>query len=1178
VSGGQYVGGLVGYRNGGTYINNWWYSTNAYGIGSDEGHPEIVGQYQKAIAASDFYGTGSGTGGRVYYEDAGWTTPTWDFTTVWQTLQSYYPLLKWEVNIWTNGNSTGLWSDALNWSKGVVPTAVGTILFNSSSIAASTVDDGFAGSVGKLYIDGGYSGALTQETPLDVAVVYFQAAGTFNQGHDLNMAGDYIQTGGVFLDESPLSHTFTVGGSFSVPYIEGAFSRYTGTGVASDPFVIRDLYDLQAMKSHLTSHFKMDASLDAASISDWNSGTGFDPIGDETHEFTGVLRGFGKVVSNLAMNRTDRDYVGLFGHIGIGGVVSELALEKVSSYGRHYVGGLAGLNKGSLSNVYTTGSFTVSGVNFIGGLVGGNTGSIANAYSSARVTATGANVGGLAGQNNGTLDKTYAMGHVTGGSDTGGLVGSGTGTVTNSFWNEKMTGQATSVGGGTAGKVIRVTGEVDENGYAVLNADDVADPNADMMSSETYAGWDFSSGGTWVMDEGGSFPHFQYRYPEGVRGVWGVTYNTDAGSIPVADVEVGLYVNEVDPAEQRDLTKSTADGMYYFVMGQNDVEYEDEVIARIENNELTGSTREQAEDGSIMGLDIWGSLNRSVAHTYKEPPPVRIPVDQALEKAEEETNRSLQDLMNTSDQLESLQGVWGRAADVQIQDETFSVPGSEWLDKQEIEMDQPGHASISFYDNLAPGQEPMPIYTVTPVVTGTSFVEPGNVRSMMFDVAAQVLRSSDEETTPGASYGEFVPAVGGNKNTGGGTGPAEKTAPAESEPAGDGGVPAKGASPATGEQAAEKAVSAIEAASEANEAVEAGVTGSEDVSEGVASSGDDQALEEGTSGGKDAAKSREQEGGIRPDFLNPEEAKKLLTDVRVIEGAVYVIDSANEMSLLSEGESLRVSYKKQEGGGLKAGGAVQKRPAQFKGPSFILHSPFATQSAASPAKPAGAVVVKTNPPPVPAVKADTPNVRAAKIHPVRPFAKDDLPGGSVRDDASATGVDMPVMAPSGDLPATVERSEPVKVAVPQAPKEVVSVALPSVKTVAKTGTQYGTLRNPGKNVFVKCPGGQWQAARDGMVIMAGDEIRTASNNTVEVLLDGSKVGRVEVMEGSLFRIGRAETDVVTGDKTTLLDLAIGKVLVHVEKLQGKSKFEVKTPTALTGVRGTTFTVEVKEKA
>ncbi|MEI7751999.1 MAG: FecR domain-containing protein, partial [Candidatus Omnitrophota bacterium] len=73
-------------------------------------------------------------------------------------------------------------------------------------------------------------------------------------------------------------------------------------------------------------------------------------------------------------------------------------------------------------------------------------------------------------------------------------------------------------------------------------------------------------------------------------------------------------------------------------------------------------------------------------------------------------------------------------------------------------------------------------------------------------------------------------------------------------------------------------------------------------------------------------------------------------------------------------------------------------------------------------------------------------------------------------------------------------------------------------------------------------------------------------------------GRVEIKEGSLFRIQKAETDGLTGDRTTILDLAIGKILVKVEALKGNSKFEVKTPTALTGVRGTLFEVAVKEKA
>ena len=67
-----------------------------------------------------------------------------------------------------------------------------------------------------------------------------------------------------------------------------------------------------------------------------------------------------------------------------------------------------------------------------------------------------------------------------------------------------------------------------------MNPDDVADPNADMMSSGTYSGWNFDeTGGTWVMDEGGSYAHFKYRYENGVRGISGKVLN-ESGIEPLA--------------------------------------------------------------------------------------------------------------------------------------------------------------------------------------------------------------------------------------------------------------------------------------------------------------------------------------------------------------------------------------------------------------------------------------------------------------------------------------------------------------------------------------------------------------------------------------------------------------------------------------------------------------------
>jgi len=212
-------------------------------------------------------------------------------------------------------------------------------------------------------------------------------------------------------------------------------------------------------------------------------------------------------------------------------------------------------------------------------------------------------------------------------------------------------------------------------------------------------------------------------------------------------------------------------------------------------------------------------------------------------------------------------------------------------------------------------------------------------------------------------------------------------------------------------------------------------------------------------------------------------------------------------------------------------------------------------------------IVKTNPPPVMPVKVD----------PLKPMARDDVASVSVKDDPSMVNVDLMSRDEKDNPSALVVKADLPGTGIPQAPKELVARSLPLVTELTKSGVEYGILTNPMKNVFVKCRGGEWQAARDGMVILAGDEVRTASASSVKVLLEGGKVGEVEIKEGSLFRIQKNQVDPKTGDRTTLLDLAIWKVVVHAGKLQGRSQFEVRTLTALTGVRGTVFEVSVKEK-
>lgn len=114
-------------------------------------------------------------------------------------------------------------------------------------------------------------------------------------------------------------------------------------------------------------------------------------------------------------------------------------------------------------------------------------------------------------------------------------------------------------------------------------------------------------------------------------------------------------------------------------------------------------------------------------------------------------------------------------------------------------------------------------------------------------------------------------------------------------------------------------------------------------------------------------------------------------------------------------------------------------------------------------------------------------------------------------------------------------------------------------------------------VLARLQAGAWQIAQRGMILNEKDEIKTGEGAEAEVLLDRGKVARVEIREKSFFRLHTLKQDAGTGDRTTLLDLAIGKVLIRAEKLKGNSKFEVRTPTATTGVRGTVFEVAVELK-
>ena len=191
---------------------------------------------------------------------------------------------------------------------------------------------------------------------------------------------------------------------------------------------------------------------------EWTMGEGWRPKGDGWHPFAATFNGNGHAVSNLYVTPTTRgdgpsaDGFGLFGSVGVSGVVRETGLLNVNVVGGDFVGPLVGANQGTVSHSYATGS--VSGYGCVGGLVGSNDfGVINSSCSTGNVSGGRKYLGGLAGGNEGIVAYSYSVGKVSsdGSIDAplqyvGGLVGYNPGIISSALWDTETSGQQVGIG------------------------------------------------------------------------------------------------------------------------------------------------------------------------------------------------------------------------------------------------------------------------------------------------------------------------------------------------------------------------------------------------------------------------------------------------------------------------------------------------------------------------------------------------------------------------------------------------------------------------------------------------------------------------------------------------------------------------------------------------------------
>jgi hypothetical protein len=314
------------------------------------------------------------------------------------------------------------------------------------------------------------------------------------------------------MEASPASYPYLQWQSDDIPYPPSGFAG--GSGTVGDPYEVETAAQLNHVRDRLDAYFIQTADIDltaylASDGAGYNAGAGWEPIGTFGTPFTGSYDGNGYTISNLTINRSGENNIGLFGYTSDAATLEDIDLDSINVSGSSNLGGLAGFNQGNITDCTVSGlltsvdsnagllagknqgtvtdcqtsgtvtggansyyaagligynedgtisdcSFTgtVSGMRYIGGLVGGNTSDGTISSCAASGTAAGINsevdayVGGLAGYNEGTIEYSYAYSTVTSNSNyLGGLVSQNYGTI-NECYSQGSVSSNEAVAGG----------------------------------------------------------------------------------------------------------------------------------------------------------------------------------------------------------------------------------------------------------------------------------------------------------------------------------------------------------------------------------------------------------------------------------------------------------------------------------------------------------------------------------------------------------------------------------------------------------------------------------------------------------------------------------------------------------------------------------------------------------
>ena len=108
---------------------------------------------------------------------------------------------------------------------------------------------------------------------------------------------------------------------------------------------------------------------------------------------------------------------------------------------------------------------------------------------------------------------------------------------------------------------------------------------------------------------------------------------------------------------------------------------------------------------------------------------------------------------------------------------------------------------------------------------------------------------------------------------------------------------------------------------------------------------------------------------------------------------------------------------------------------------------------------------------------------------------------------------------------------------------------------------------------VSANGGGWATLKVNDILKAGSVIKTGPESTVDLFVNNSVVRVTPETTMGLDKIAINETGTENVTETQL-NLKSGRIIGNVKKLASASRYEIKTPTGVAGIRGTDFDITV----